>query len=136
MKKTKRLVAILLAAFMVISAFSTLALCFAAAPDGNHEELNGRGFIDYQPIPLLVIKVSFEVDGDGKDCYEIFDEATGERKLAFNRRYMSSSSPQAGEQYCYSPDSYWANLCFGNERGSLNDYYKYISNGRFYWIPA
>ena len=136
MKKNKRILAIILAAFMIISALSSLALCFAAAPDGNHEETLGMEFTKYEPIPLLIIKVNFDVDGDGKDCYEIIDEETGERKLAFNRKFIPSISEQVGEQYCYSPDSYWSELCFGENRGSLNDYYKYISNGRFYWIPV
>jgi len=135
MKKNKRILAIILASFMIISALSSLALCFAAAPAGNHEETLGMTYTDYDPIPLLVIKVNFDVDGDGKDCYEILDEK-GERKLAFNRKYLPGSSEQFGEQYCYSPDSYWAELCFGDHRGTLNDYYKYISNGRFYWIPV
>jgi M6 family metalloprotease-like protein/uncharacterized repeat protein (TIGR02543 family) len=135
MKKSKRILAILIASFMIISALSALAVCFAAAPGGNNEAVLGRDFIDYQPIPLLVIKVNFDVDGDGKDCYEILDE-NGERSLAFDRKYMPSISQQVGEQYCYSPDSYWAETCFGESRGSLNDYYKYISNGRFYWIPV
>ena len=108
MKKNKRILAIILAAFMIISALSSLALCFAAAPDGNHEETLGMEFTKYEPIPLLIIKVNFDVDGDGKDCYEIIDEETGERKLAFNRKFIPSISEQVGEQYCYSPDSYWS----------------------------
>lgn len=135
MKKSKRILAVLLASFMILSALSALAVCFAAAPGGDNAAVLGRDFIDYQPIPLLVIKVNFDVDGDGKDCYEVFDE-DGERGLAFDRLYMASISQQVGEQYCYSPDSYWAETCFGEGRGSLNDYYKYISNGRFYWIPV
>ena len=135
MKKSKRILAILLAAFMILSALSALAVCFAAAPSGDNAAVLGRDFIDYQPIPLLVIKVNFDVDGDGKDCYDILDEK-GERSFAFDRRYFPKLSPHVGEQYCYSPDSYWAEICFGDKRGSLNDYYKYISNGRFYWIPV
>ncbi len=135
MKKTKRIIAVLISALMLLSALSSLALCFAAAPDGDHEAVLGREFIDYQPIPLLVIKVNFETDGDGKDCYEVRGEDGVSRPLAFDKLYKKDS-PQYGEQYCYSPDSYWEETCFGEERGSLNDYYKYISNGRFFWKPV
>ena len=150
MKKNKRIIAMLLSALMLLSVISVFTSVFAAAPAGKNEETLGMNFTDYQPIPLLVIKVNFDADGDGKDCYEILDEK-GERSIAFVR-YMYTTNrgiydalykdkygdkPAVnGEQFCYSPDSYWANLCFGEERGTLNDYYKYISNGEFYWIPV
>ena len=150
MKKSKRILAVLIASFMILSALSALAVCFAAAPSGNNEANLGGDFIDYQPIPLLVIKVNFDADGDGKDCYDILDEVN-ERDMAFARLqhynnktlynvlYKSKYGEKPdfyGEQWCYSPDSYWAETCFSDKRGSLNDYYKYISNGRFYWIPV
>ncbi len=142
MKKARKIFALALALMLMLSSMSI----FAGAAEAK-AQTNGRVVEGYDPIPLLVIKVNCEVDGDGKDCYEIkYEEdvlddkgnvlfSAGERKYAY-ARWQRKDSPQYGEQYCYSPDEYWANLCFGEGFGTLNDYYKYISNDRFYWIPA
>ncbi len=142
MKKTRKIFAVALALMLLLSTMSIFAGAAEAAV-----QTNGRVVDGYEPIPLLVIKVNCEVDGDGKDCYEIkYEEdvlddkgnvlfSAGERKYAY-ARWKKTESAQYGEQYCYSPDEYWANLCFGEGFGTLNDYYKYISGDRFYWIPA
>ncbi|MBQ8403682.1 MAG: hypothetical protein IJX55_04560 [Clostridia bacterium] len=142
MKKSRRIFAVALALMLLLSSMS-----FVGAAETETATTSGRVIEGYDPIPLLVIKINCEVDGDGKDCYEIVYEedvygddgkikyGKGEKKYAYSR-WRITSSAQYGEQYCYSPDEYWANLCFGDEFGSLNNYYKYISNDRFYWIPA
>ncbi len=142
MKKSRKIFALALALMLMLSSMSI----FAGAAEAK-AQTNGRVVDGYEPIPLLVIKINCEVDGDGKDCYEIKYEEdvlddkgnvlfeAGERKYAY-ARWQRKDSPQYGEQYCYSPDEYWAELCFGEGFGTLNDYYKYISNDRFYWIPA
>jgi len=129
MKKTKRIVAVLLSALMLLSAFSALAMCFAVSADGDNEATLGMKYIDYQPIPLLVIKINFDPDGDGVYCYETTDEKI---QLA----HKKSGSAQYGEQFCYSPDSWWAEKLFGDDHYSMKSYYQYISNGRFWWMPA
>jgi M6 family metalloprotease-like protein/uncharacterized repeat protein (TIGR02543 family) len=126
MKKIKRILALALCFMLLLSAASVV---FAAEAGTS----SGRVIDGYEPIPLVVIKVNFETDGDGKDCY--YEKDKNGESLGFDR-FMFKNSAQWGEQYCYSPDSYWSEMCFGEGFGSLNDYYKYISNDRFYWIPA
>ncbi|MBQ9745212.1 MAG: InlB B-repeat-containing protein [Clostridia bacterium] len=133
MKKMKKILAFALVLAMVFSALSVFALVGAAEEPITSTDL-GMSYTDYQPIPMLIIKINFEVDGIEGDCYEVRGEDGVERILAYNKKLKDK--PQYGEQYCYSPDSYWAEMCFGDERGTLNDYYKYISNGKFYWIPV
>ncbi len=140
MKRLRKILAASLALMLLLSAVS-----FAGAAETT--ATNGRVIDGYDPIPLLVIKINCDADGDGKDCYEeVYEENVynddgtikyykGERKYAY-AKWKDSTSSKYGEQFCYSPDEYWANLCFGEGFGTLNDYYKYISNGRFYWIPA
>ena len=128
MKKFKRIFALALALMLILSVFS-----FGYAAETAVEEGMGRIVDGYDPIPLLVIKVNFEVDGIEGDCYEIMNDA-GERTHAYNKKLKNTA--QYGEQYCYSPDSYWNKICFGDELGALNHYYKYISNDQFYWIPV
>ncbi len=141
MKKSRKIFALALALMLMLSTMSI----FAGAAEAE-KQTNGRVVDGYEPIPLLVIKVNCEVDGDGKDCYNVvYEEDVYENgKLVHEKgtkkyvvkRVLDKNSAQRGEQYCYSPDEYWANVCFGEGFGSLNDYYKYISNDRFYWIPA
>ena len=69
-------------------------------------------------VPLLVIKLSFDANGNGINDYD------PENPKAL---YSNSSSPLYGEQYCFSEDSVWAEKCFGNSGASLSDYYKEIS---------
>ena len=128
MKKIKRILALALCIMLVFSMAS-----FAFAAETEKGTPNGRVIDGYEPIPLVVIKINFETDGDGKDCY--YEKDKNGEALWFDRLYTNTSA-QWGEQYCYSPDSYWSEMCFGEGFGSLNDYYKYISNDRFYWIPA
>ena len=80
-----------------------------------------------EPIPLLVIKISFDADGNGKNSYK------DDHKID----NVDSSSPRFGEQWCYSPDSWWYDQLFSDdEYYSLKNYYKYISNGQFWWEPV
>ncbi len=79
-----------------------------------------------EPIPLLVIKVSFDADGSGTDS-RMDDLKIGQR---------DPSSPYYGEQWCYSDDEWWAEQLFSDNFYSLKSYYKYISNNKFWWSPV
>lgn len=124
MKKTRKILAFALALTMMISMFSIFGVVSAA--DESEESL-GRIIDGYEPIPLLIIKVNFDADGDGKNNQDVDGI-----KLA----HRDKNTKQYGEQWCYSEDSHWYDICFGDNHYSLNNYYKYISNDRFYWIPV
>ena len=125
----KKILSLAMTLAMVLSMLSMFSFAGAAEAEVPTATELGMTYTDYQPIPMLIIKVNFEVDGIEGDCYEVRGPDGVERILAYNTKLKDK--PQYGEQYCYSPDSYWAELCFGDERGTLNDYYKYISNDRF-----
>ncbi len=80
-----------------------------------------------KPIPLLVIKVSYDANKNGKNDFE--DPKS-------ERLFTRQSSEYYGEQWCTSPDKYWADMLFSDDSGSLKAYYKEISNGKFWFYPA
>ena len=115
-----------IALFLIINAFS--ALSFAA--DTNENKIVTDLDIPVQAVasrPLLIIKLSFDPNANGEND---FDENNPHSLFA------DTSSNIYGEQWCYSTDEYWADLCFSEEYGSLYDYYDYNSNGRMHFYPA
>lgn len=74
----------------------------------------------YEPIPLLIVKINYDADGDGIDGYIRDADGAHER----------------GEQWSHSSDSYWNKLCFSDEGRSLKNYYKLLTDGEFYFYPA
>ena len=76
----------------------------------------------YAPIPLLIIKINYDADGDGKDGFDL--------------NLGSDALRQLGEQWTHTADSYWNEICFSDTGKSLKNYYKTISGGRFYFYPA
>ena len=80
-----------------------------------------------KPIPLLVIKVSYDANKNGKNDFE---DPKSERLFA------RQSSEYYGEQWCTSDDKYWADMLFSDDSGSLKTYYKEISDGKFWFYPV
>ncbi|MBQ9510161.1 MAG: InlB B-repeat-containing protein [Clostridia bacterium] len=119
MKKT---LAFLLAALLLISAFS---LTVTAADDTSYEikELN-QGYEGYKPIPLLILVVSFDPNGNGVDDVKAGKSSTDKELDTY------------GEQWAYSPESHWEKICFSSTGKSLNTYYQAMSKGNFRWIPV
>ena len=118
MKTLKKIMASALAVMLLLSLFAVSA--FAAIEPTNTGKYS-------EPIPLLVIKISFDADGNGRNSW------TDDKKID----NVNPDSPRYGEQWCYSPDSWWAEQFFSDEEYySLKNYYKYISNGKFWWEAA
>ena len=118
MKIFKRILALALTLILFTSMFAISSL--AALEPTNTGKYS-------EPIPLLVIKISFDADGNGLNSYK------DDKKID----NTEPSSPRYGEQWCYSPDSWWYDQLFSDEQYySLKNYYKYISNGKFWWEPV
>ena len=123
MKKFKRILALSLALVLMFSALSIVGAAEVTSDNGGI----GRVVDGYDPIPLLIIKINFDADGDGMNNYE-------DDSIAL--KHKDKNAPQYGEQWCYSEDSHWYDICFSDKHYNLNSYYKYISNERFWWVPV
>ena len=118
----KRISIIALALFFVLGVFP-FAVSAAEESSLNISSFD-RDYKVYDPIPLLVVVISFDADGDGEDSYRAGKSTT------------SKSSDAYGEQWAYSPESHWAQICFGDSGKTMNNFYKWLSNDRFYWVPV
>ena len=118
----KRISIIALALFFVLGVFP---FTVSAAEDNtlNVSSLD-RDYKVYDPIPLLVVVISFDADGEGEDA------------LSAGKSTISKTSEAYGEQWAYSPESHWAQICFGDSGKTMNNYYKWLSNDKFYWVPV
>lgn len=116
--RMKKLSALLLAVVFLVC----LVPAAVQAEDGWVLEELEKEDASLEPIPLLVIKINYDADGDGKDAYiEGVDAATVR---------------ETGEQWTHTTDSYWSELCFSDDGKTLKNYYKTVSNGSFYFYPA
>ncbi len=105
--------------------FLALAMVFAFMPLAAAAENSSAGGLS--PIPLLVIKVSYDPNNNGVNDYD--PENT--KKL-----FEDKKSDCYGEQWCDSSDKYWADMLFADNGASLKAYYEEVSGGRFYFTPA
>ena len=118
----KKLSALILAVLMLVSVF---AITVNAADDSSYEITKiEKGYTGYKPIPLLILVVSFDPNGNGIDDVKAGKSST------------DNSLDTYGEQWAYSPESHWEKICFSNSAKSLNTYYKAMSKDNFYWIPV
>ena len=127
MKKTKTFRGIMAAALAIAMLFAFMPFAFAAE-DGAFiltELPDDSWYLD--PIPLLIIKVSFDPNKNGKND---FDPSDG------SRLYADKTSPYYGEQWCYSTDKYWYDTFFSDSKDSMKTFYKEVSGGKFYFYPA
>ncbi len=118
----KALSVIVAVAFVLCAAFMTVSAADAMA-EYNYTEIKS-GYEGYKPIPLLVIVINFDADGDGKDAYEEGKNTT------------VSSSDAFKEQWAHSEESYWAQSLFGDEGNTMKNYFKLMSKGNFWWEPV
>lgn len=117
-----KILAILMTVLLLAAA---VAPCVYAADDESYVITEfDQSYDGYEPIPLAVIVVSFDANGNGID-----DVAAGKSS-------KTQGTDTFGEQWAYSPESHWANICFGTEGKTLNNFYKEMSDGQFYWIPV
>lgn len=118
----KALSVIVAVAFVLCAAFMTVSAADAMA-EYNYTEIKS-GYEGYKPIPLLVLVINFDADGDGKDAYEEGKNTTVKTSDAFK------------EQWAHSEESYWANSLFGDEGNTMKNYFKKMSKDNFWWEPV
>lgn len=118
----KALSVIVAVAFVLCAAFMTVSAADAMA-EYNYTEIKS-GYEGYKPIPLLVLVINFDADGDGKDAYEEGKNTTVKTSDAFK------------EQWAHSEESYWANSLFGDEGNTMKNYFKKMSKDNFQWEPV
>lgn len=103
---------------------AVMLLLFATPAFAADTYDSGDEYLD--PIPLLVIKVSYDANGNGQNDFDM----TNGSKL-----YADKTALEYGEQWCHSSDDYWANMLFKNNDSMMN-FYKQNSNGNFWFSPA
>jgi len=95
----------------------------------NHDGTVYQASSDYKyldPIPLLVIIISFDANGNGVNDYD----PSNPTKL-----HNDKTSPLYGEQWSYSLDSEWYNRLFA-ETSSMKAFYKEATEDHFWFYPA
>lgn len=118
----KALSVIVAVAFVLCAAFMTVSAADAMA-EYNYTEIKS-GYEGYKPVPLLVLVINFDADGDGKDAYEEGKNTTVKTSDAYK------------EQWAHSEESYWANSLFGDEGNTMKNYFKKMSKDNFWWEPV
>lgn len=124
----RKILSLVFAALIILSTLTIIPVS-AEETDGKAYTYSDTDFTNYDysvydPIPLLVLVVSFDANGNGIDDAKAGVSTT------------SKSSGCYGEQWAYTKESYWANEFFGETGKTLNNFYKYNSDGKFYWIPV
>ena len=118
----KKFIASVLTVCLMLVCFIPFT-AFAAEDDFILSSLDTE-YAGYDPIPLLVIVVSYDANGNGID-----DRAAG---ISTTNKNL----PTYGEQWAYTNESDWAQKIFGDEGKTIKNYYKTMSNGHFWFEPA
>lgn len=107
-------------------AFIMVALLLPVGLTAADINITDPGFTysGVDPVPLLVLVVSYDADGDGKDAYEVGNDTT------------SSTSASYGEQWAHSEASYWNKILFGDDGYTMKNYFKLMSNDKFWFKPV
>ena len=134
-KTFKRILATVIAALMILAAMVSLVPLFVSAAEAGEVTYPITGYNPgekcYKPIPMLVIMINFDADGDGVDDN---DPVTG--TYEDYKRVKDSNDPAYGEQWCHTTEEDWVSRLFSFEGNTLNSYYKHMSGGKFSWVPA
>ena len=124
-KFTRIILAVLICALMIMGTLN-----FVFAEDGEGEEsfvFDTLENYEYQdPIPLLVLKISYDANGNGINDYDENNPT----------RLFNKESELYGEQWCYSMDDLWYDRLFSDTDYSMKQYYLEVSRGHFYYMPA
>ena len=109
-------------------AGSSEADTYVIMPDMAYDTDDGLVYVNdcYEPIPLLTIRISFDPNGNGINDYDPNDQT----------KLINTDSEYYGEQWIYSKASSWYTTLFAEDFKSLKNYYKEISDGRFWFYPA
>jgi len=132
-KKTtaKRVMATVLASLMLLAALVSIVPLFAYAAEEDELSYPISGYNPpvpcLDPVPLLCIVVNFDANGNGVD-----DNHDGSNYS----RVTNKKDELYGEQWCHFNHDIWANMLFAEEGQTLMNYYKMMSNGKFYFTPA
>ena len=118
----KKMTSFALALMIILSLFTVL--CHAETGYEYTEDDYQPDYRVYDNIPLLVVVVSFDANGNGIDDFKA------------GKNCMDSSLDCFGEQWAYSKESYWENEIFGETGKTLVNYFKYNSNDTFTFVPA
>lgn len=92
----KKALSVIVAVVFVLCAALMTVSAADAMEEYNYTEIKS-GYEGYKPIPLLVLVISFDADGDGKDAYKEGKNTTVKTSDAYK------------EQWAHSEESYWAN---------------------------
>lgn len=134
-KTFKRILATVLASLMIIAAFVSILPLFVSAAEEGKVTYPITGYNPgekcYKPIPMLVIMINFDADGDGVDDN---DPVTG--TFDDYQKVKDKNDPAYGEQWCHTTEEDWVSRLFSYEGNTLNSYYKHMSGGKFGWVPA
>ncbi len=128
-----RALAIALTAFLMVTMLATVFPLFVSAAETEDTYLTypisdiDYAYDGYNPIPMLVMQLSFDADGDGVD-----DNPDGSGESAVKDK----NSASYGEQWCHTKDEDWQKNLFNAEGASLRTYYEYMTYGGFYFKPA
>lgn len=126
-----RFAALLFAAAMIICTFPAAVLhADNAVTSETVTAVSDDGLVYdrecFEPIPLLVIRISFDANGNGKNDYDPENPT----------KLINKDSDCYGEQWIYSKPNPWYTTLFDDEYKSLKNYYKEISDGKFWFYPA
>ena len=134
MKKSKKFIralALVLSVLMLGSAFATLIPFVVGAADESNIQYPITGYNPTvecpDPIPMLCIVVNFDPNGNGID-----DNADGRNVSAVK----TEGNDLYGEQWCHFNHDVWYDMLYGEEGQTLKNYYKLMSNDKFYFTPA
>ena len=123
-KLSKIILSVIISALMIVGMISFV---FAEGDDIEPFVFDTLDVGGYQePIPLLVLKISYDANGNGVNDY---DDANPTRLFQKDSEYY-------GEQWCYSMDDLWYERLFADTDSSMKQYYLELSEGRFYYKPA
>ena len=131
-----RIVAATLSVFMLAMTMAMLLPHVAAADAEENDEYlsypitsfeRENAYNTFEPIPLLMIQVSFDPNGNGID-----DNADGSNTL----KVKDAESEIYGEQWSHSNDADWSRLAFDKEGSTLYTYYQMMSSGKFCFTPV
>lgn len=110
------LCALMLACLVPFGAFATEeGFVLSALPDD---------YAGYDPIPLIVIVVSYDANGNGIDDCKAGKSST------------NKNSDVYGEQWAYTTEDEWEQSVFGDEGKTIKNYYLDMSEGNFCFTPA
>ncbi len=82
----------------------------------------------FKPIPLLVIVISYDANGNG------IDDCAASNFYSYIT--TNEDLDTYGEQWAYTKEADWAQNFFGDEGKTVKNYWKTMSHGNFWFTPA